>query len=65
MKIKIISVIFNWVEKMDEYKEKQEEKEWCEVGEHECDFEDHWSSIPEYSTCGDCMDCTSLKDIKQ
>jgi len=36
---------------------------YCDVGEHYVDAEDHWSSIEKYSFCGDCMNCTSEKEL--
>jgi hypothetical protein len=37
-------------------------KEWCEVGEHYVDIEDHWSRN-NYPTCGDCMECSKESEI--
>lgn len=41
---------------------KYKYKEWCEVGEHYVDIEDHWSRN-NYPTCGDCMECSKESEI--
>lgn len=49
---------------LKEEKEIEQDKEFCEVGEHYVDKEDHWSNNG-YPLCGDCMGCTKEKELEE
>ena len=43
---------------------EKEELEYCEVGEHYVEKEEHWNFISKYSLFGDCMDCVDEETVK-
>ena len=45
-------------------KEIEQDKEFCEVGEHYVDKEDHWKNNG-HPLCGDCMNCTNEKELEE
>ena len=45
-------------------KEIEQDKEFCEVGEHYVYKEDHWKNNG-YPLCGDCMNCTNEKELEE
>ncbi len=42
---------------------QNDKKLWCDCGEHWVDKDEHWSTNG-YELCGDCMNCSSEKDLR-
>ena len=48
---------------MDSNIESKQQTLYCDCGEHIVSRENHWS-VNGFPLCGDCMDCTSQKEIQ-
>ena len=53
------------VQKVKKPRTTAPDKIYCEAGEHYVNPDEHWSSNEKYSSWGDCMNCSSLKDIAE